>query len=262
MAAMGAPGASMMPMQAGQPGASPFSMGSFGQPGQVDFGQMMGMFMMVMMQMLMMLMTLLQQQQPGAQASQADVGGPADGGGSVGSGPSQFADLQMDRDIPANIGEMNTTTNAEDSEALERSLAAIAEDPDGARLLEAARQNGVTIRVGSPSNDPNVRGVFTGDEIIVRDPRNIKTIVHELVHAATPHDGNSKEEEGIAEVVGTRVTRRIAEEEGLSATSLGAPEGSDQHIYTSKQEVDGYRHLTQRNEVRGSLNRIGVEAGV
>jgi hypothetical protein len=170
-----------------------------------------------------------------------------------------------------------------DGAALDASLQKIANDPEGAKLLAAAKEKGVTIEVGDPEAAANgaadqvsqcncpahsgaakdgtgtVNGVTLTDgqgntKIVVRDPNNIKTIAHELVHAVSTGDGDSKEEEGIADVIGSRIANRQggAEAGGLS--------GSDQQIFLNKQQF--YPGLTQNNDIRKTLSTLGLAVTV
>lgn len=172
-----------------------------------------------------------------------------------------------------------TLTNIGGNPQLERSLSAIASDPEGAKLLAAARAKGVTIEVGDPSvsglgaadasrsNCPTcqqaaadgntvINGVTIsrGDQsrIIVRDPNNIKTIVHELVHAVSTGDGNSLDEEGIADVVGSRVANR------LGGAAVGGLSGSERQIFINKQQF--YSGLSQSNGIANTLASLGINA--
>ena len=195
---------------------------------------------MMMMQMMLLLLQML----TGTAAPALDTGGNdgfVGGGNSGGAGNAgnagngevtQMASRGVTADGTARI--QNTDGNAGERDALDNSLAAIAKDPEGAALLAEAERRGVTIEVGDPgafvgSQDAvdcscgqhgdgvaadrasNVAGVTLSrggqSHIVVRDPSNIKTIVHELVHAVSTEDGNSKHEEGIADVVGSRLRK-------------------------------------------------------
>ncbi len=195
----------------------------------------------------------------------------------------------------------DTTQNASDKKKLDASLAIIAQDPDGAKLMARAKALGVKISAGDPATaaGPNdvavvcncpmhqamraaadekalsgqataqkdadsstvvVRGVTLsnasgGDiRIVVKDPTNIKTITHELVHAVSTGDGDSKEEEGIADVIGSRVANRNG------GTAVGGLTGSEQQIYLNKQQY--YPTLKQTNDIRNSLAAVGISANV
>jgi hypothetical protein len=182
-------------------------------------------------------------------------------------------------------GLVNGTTDPTQKAALDQSLSEIATDPVGSKLLNKAAQLGVNIVVGDPAaaagandvtvkgdglTDPDgqtvakdgtvqVNGVTLSDNktgkitVVVRDPSNIKTIAHEMVHAVSTQDGNSKQEEGIADVIGSHV-----------ATDLGdtkdAVQGTDEQIYTNKQQY--YPTLQDSNSIRQDLAALGINVDV
>ncbi|WP_373532711.1 hypothetical protein [Vampirovibrio sp.] len=182
--------------------------------------------------------------------------------------------------VPAS-GVANKTVNKTDSSQqkarLDKTLNAISMDPEGARLLEAAKAKGYTIEVGDPAAAAGgaldkgsvscnhckaamdagrkINGVTLLDEkkIVINPdaPDFEKTVVHELVHAASEDDGNSKQEEGIADVVGYRVANRI--------TGKAQP-GDAQSIYTKK--MANYKELNGTNSIRNTLAELGINAGV
>lgn len=185
--------------------------------------------------------------------------------------------------VPANNipGIKNLSTGTAGTE-LNRSLNAVASDSEGAKLIAAAKAKGITIEVGDPAkaagaNDKasvcscpthqaaakdgtsTVNGVTITQpdgsiKIVVRDPNNIKTIAHELVHAVSSQDGDSKEEEGIADVIGSRIANRIG------GSAVGGLNGTDQQIFLNKQQY--YPGLIQNNAIRSSLASLGISAGV
>lgn len=177
----------------------------------------------------------------------------------------------------------STTDAATQNAQLNQSLARIATDPDGSVLLNRAKQLGVSIEVGDPAaaagaKDVTVKGDGLTDNlsvakdgsivvngvtlsdangnirIVVRDPSNIKTIAHELVHAVSTGDGNSKQEEGIADVIGSRVANR------LGGTAVGGLTGSDEQIYLNKQQY--YPNLPTTNNIRQTLAGLGLSVNV
>jgi hypothetical protein len=181
------------------------------------------------------------------------------------------------------MGSMQPQAAPRQDNPLRRSLDLIESDPEGAKLIAAARAKGVFIEVGDAAaahgsfdmvrqcnctscgqqrafdGGVTISGVTLTDSsgksrIVVSDPDNIKTIVHELVHATTAQDGNSKEEEGIADVIGSRVANRLG---GSSAGGLG---GSDQQIFINKQRL--YPNLNQTNNVRSTLAGLGLNINV
>jgi hypothetical protein len=149
---------------------------------------------------------------------------------------------------------------------LNKNLQAIAADPDGSILMDRAKQLGISIEVGDPGQSGQsgqagltVQGVTLvrsdgRTRIIVRDPNNIKTIAHELVHAVSSGDGNSKQEEGIADVIGSRIANR------LGGSSAGGLSGSDEQIYLNKQKI--YPNLQASNAIRQTLAGLGLRVTV
>lgn len=173
----------------------------------------------------------------------------------------------------------NTTADAQQGARLDGVLSKVAQDPEGSKLLAAAKAKGYTIEVGDPEaaaggaldkghgvscpdcqaaldSGGQVNGVtLSGNEkkIIINPnaPDFEKTVVHELVHAATDGDDNSQQEEGIADVIGYRVANRI--------TGKAQP-GNAQSIYLNK--MANYQDLGQTNDVRNTLAALGIDAGI
>lgn len=143
-------------------------------------------------------------------------------------------------------------TNAVADSPLSESLAQIQNDPEGAKLLQAAQKNGYAIEIGDTGSDANgltVEGNGTKKIIINPNaPNFLKTLVHELVHAATPQDDDSQREEGIADVIGYRVASRIA----------GQPLQNEQVIFS--QKVKNYPNLQASNAIVNSLAQLGITA--
>jgi hypothetical protein len=107
-----------------------------------------------------------------------------------------------------------------------------------------------TVQVNGVTLTDNKTGKVT---VVVRDPSNVKTIAHELVHAVTPEDGNSKQEEGIADVIGSHVATNVGD-------SKDAVQGTDEEIYTNKQQY--YPTLQDSNNVRQDLASLGINVDV
>lgn len=173
----------------------------------------------------------------------------------------------------------NDTADPQQAARLDDVLAKVAQDPEGSKLLAAAKEKGYTIEVGDPSAaaggsldkgnaiscphckaamdaGQQVNGVtLSGDQkkIVINPnaPDFEKTVVHELVHAATDGDDNSQQEEGIADVIGYRVANRI--------TGKAQP-GDAQTIYQNK--MANYQELNGANDVRGTLAALGIDAGI
>ena len=154
----------------------------------------------------------------------------------------------------------NKADKGQQDSRLNDTLSKVAKDPEGSKLLEAAKKKGYTIEVGDPTQGKGgqgkeVNGVTLSDQkkIIINPnaPDFDKTVVHELVHAATDGDGDSQQEEGIADVVGYRVANRM--------NGKGGP-GDVNSIYQNK--MSNYQELGQSNSVRNSLAALGINAGV
>ncbi len=236
--------------------------GSLGQPTTLngalgltppqDGGQQMMQMMMQMMQMMMQLvMSMLGQSGP--QGSQAQLSqAPSGQANLAGVGGGGIPNLST-----SPVAQFNTTpianpgANAENDPELQQSLAAIAQDPEGRTLLAEAQRQGVSISVGDTGGN-NILGLFQQNgnqkQIIVGDGANVKTIVHELVHASTSEDGDSQHEEGLANVIGDRIASRV----------LGRQAANPNQIYNNTLPL--YQGLGRFNGIEESLGRLGIVA--
>lgn len=207
---------------------------------------------------------------------------PQLGGGSQSGLTAEQSEPAYDRSsmipfIAGNTDIPNTTRSLNQSARLDDTLAKLAQDPEGSKLLAEAKAKGYTIEVGDPSQalggsldkgnlncshcraaldaGQQINGVtMPGEKKIVINPNAPdfeKTVVHELVHAASDGDDNSQQEEGIADVIGYRVASRI--------TGKTAP-GSAQSIYFNK--MTNYQELKQSNSIRSTLASLGIDAGI
>ncbi len=187
------------------------------------------------------------------------TGTPLINANAAGSGPA----LLTNGGVPSTF---NTTTDPSQKTRLDGTLAKVANDPEGSVLLQKAIAKGYTIEVG----DPNAAGVAQADldeeadaggqvngltlpdkkKIIINPnaPDFDKTVVHELVHAASDGDGNSQQEEGFADVIGFRVYNRI---DGV------APPGSEQSIFNAK--IQSYPNLQATNGILDTLAQLGLK---
>lgn len=108
---------------------------------------------------------------------------------------------------------------------LQNHINQLATDPEGRNLLEEARRRGVSIAVGQPVEgalahfDPNNNTVVLGHETMNRGT-GLQSLIHELVHATTPGDGNSQHEEGMANVIADRISARINGRQPRNADSI------------------------------------------
>jgi hypothetical protein len=205
-------------------------------------------------------------------AKSAKRAGISGGGGGVASpaGLGNSGGLTPTGTAPASAGQLatsaqqtNMTQNPAQKQRLDTTLSKVAKDPDGAKLLQAALAKGYTIEVGDPTqagsqdagpkDADSVNGVTIPDQkkIIINPnaPNFDKTVVHELVHAATEVDGNSKTEEGMADVIGFRVSSRM--------NGIAEP-GSEQQIFQNK--IASYPDLNNSNDILNSLSRLGIQA--
>ena len=166
------------------------------------------------------------------------------------------------RSLAASAQSRNVTEDPNQKQRLDTTLAKIAQDPDGSKLLQAALAKGYKIEVGDPSqagaqdagprDADSINGVtIPGSKTIIINPNapNFdKTVVHELVHAATEGDNNSQTEEGMADVIGFRVSSRM---DGL------AEPGSEQQIFMNK--IASYPNLNASNDIINSLEKLGIQ---
>lgn len=135
--------------------------------------------------------------------------------------------------------------NATVDPQLQGAVDQIAQDPVGAKLIEAANANG--LRSLSVENlGDGIMGMYWPDQnrlALSPDTANgndlVRTLTHELLHAATPQGGDSQTEESLADRIGTEVQQRI--------TGLGAG-------YT----LAGYDNLPFDNGIVDALRNIGI----
>lgn len=203
----------------------------------------------------------------GAGASAAKGGNPAldfsGGPGLTTNGATPGGNTNGTNHKPTNLDNVNTTTDPTQKARLNGTLDKISKDPEGSKLLKAAMENGYTIEVGDPakaagadSSHGQVNGVTLPDQkkiIISPDaPEFDKTVAHELVHAATDSDGNSIQEEGVADVVAYRINGRITGNKNpMSEEEIAkAKEAS----YTVEQTG------AQNNDIIQTLAKIGIQA--
>lgn len=169
-------------------------------------------------------------------------------GCTVGGGPTQgpgiTTPLPSASTAPtASVAQLNGVNNPQ----LQQNLNLIATDPEGQTLLAEAQRRGVSIQVGNTGN-PDTLAFFDprNNAIVVQNPNNIKTIVHELVHAVTPENANSQTEEGVANVVGRRVESRLR----------GTPLENPNQTFT--ETLANYQHLRANNTIQQDLARLGI----
>jgi len=134
---------------------------------------------------------------------------------------------------------------------LQGTIDKIAQDPEGAKLLEAAKANGLKSITVNPNLPGGTAGVTKGfgdgtQSIEIKDPNSADAILvmaHELGHAATPGDGDSQTEEKVVTEVGRRIQQRVTGQGSGFTLNEGA-----------------YGNLPLDNGIRDSLRRIGIAA--
>jgi hypothetical protein len=135
---------------------------------------------------------------------------------------------------------------------LAQALQQIASHPDGAKLLAAAKANGLTSISANPGLNADGGAGTAGitrwgngnTSIEITDPSSpnlIQTLAHELGHAATTGDGNSQLEEKTVDELG----HRIAQDLTGRRSSFDLDEGA-------------YSNLALNNGVLNSLRMLGV----
>ena len=256
---------------------SPFGMGSMtGTAGDSGMAAMLQQIVSMLMTIISMLGSLLQGGSLDQGTPAFDRGTPSFSSGNSGGGsvpiPTQLDNPQFPPSGGAKptaaqsksliAGMRNTSSDPAQKQRLNTTLAKVAQDPEGAKLLKAAEANGYTIEVGDPTqtgssehDDDSVNGVTLPNQkkIIINPnaPDFDKTVVHELVHAATQADGNSKTEEGMADVVGYRVSSRM--------NGRKMP-GTEQQIFSTKANTSSYSTLKSDNGIVNDLNKLGISA--
>jgi hypothetical protein len=191
---------------------------------------------------------------PAAQAASSGGGGGADGfapaaggggaGGAGGAGGMAAAGQSTPTGPAVNVQGIMVDP------ALAPAVQQIANHPDGAKLLAAAKANGLTeITVNSnlnPDGGAGTEGLFIPgqNKIEIANPNGenlIHLLGHELGHAATKQDGNSFLEEQTVDALGAKIHRDIT----------GAPS-------TFNLDEASYNDLQRTNGVLNSLRSIGI----
>jgi len=155
-----------------------------------------------------------------------------------------------------------TGLSTEQVDSLQKSIKQLAKDEDGSKLLKQLQGDGYTIKF-----DPDYNARTKGNSNAYQDG-DTKTIGitelffngsyaeqtgilgHEMLHAATPGDNNSRVEEGLAEVIEQRITART---DGKALTPA-----EEQAIFDGKFKAGAYENLPVSNDILGSLNELGI----
>lgn len=190
----------------------------------------------------------------GAVAPRGSGSSPRSGGDSFSPGGSSRA---APRGLPsldgsnANSGDLLSGIQVSDPR-VRQALAQIATHPDGAKLIAAAKANGLSSISVNPGLNPDGGAGTQGEtyygggntRIELADPSSpdlIQTLAHELGHAATTQDGDSQLEENTVDRLGDRIQEDLIGRPSRLALDQGA-----------------YGNLGQDNGILNSLRSLGI----
>jgi hypothetical protein len=167
-----------------------------------------------------------------------------------------------------------TTLNPDEVQTVKDLLDTMKNDPDGSKLLNSLVSQGYSINKDpSTSNIAETRsdqktitlgtGTFSQDKAYV-----LEVLGHEMTHAATPDDGDSKNEEALASTLGRRIRDRY---EGKGSTYQDANGkdvqfngGTDDEKFSYNTGVIGahnlpaYKDLPENTQIFDSLAALGI----
>jgi hypothetical protein len=185
------------------------------------------------------------------QAARAAGGGGGGGGGGMdGFSPAGGAGGAAAAGQSTPTGPAVNIQGIKVDPSLAPAIEQIANHPDGAKLLEAAKAQGLTeITVNSnlnPDGGAGVEGLFdpNSKSIQIANPNGdslIHILAHELGHAATANDGNSQLEERTVDALGEKIHQDI--------TGVNSPFTLD---------IGAYSDLAAENGVLNSLRAAGI----
>jgi hypothetical protein len=135
---------------------------------------------------------------------------------------------------------------------VQMALEQIATHPDGAKLIAAAKANGLSSISVNPSLNPDGGSGTQGEtfwgngntRIELADsgsPDLVQTLAHELGHAATTQDGDSQLEENTVDALGNRIQKDL----------LG-------YAPSSELDQNAYSSLSRDNGILNSLRSLGI----
>lgn len=176
---------------------------------------------------------------PGSTSS--PIGGTSGAGGSTGAvagsdgsaagvDGSSAGGVSGAGNVVAGAGSSGIETN---DPRLAQALDLIYSDPDGKKLIDAAKAAGLTQVISNPGLNPD-GGAGTqgetyssadGQRIEIADPGSadlIQTLGHELGHAATPGDGDSQTEEATVDALGNAIQQRLLGRSAKLSLDTGA----------------------------------------
>jgi hypothetical protein len=190
----------------------------------------------------------------GAGGADGAGGAPQGGDGAGGAGGPNVGDPGQAQGLENAVPGTGAAQGLMVDPRLQGAIDQIARDPEGAKLLQAAKEQGlksITVNPGlNPGGGPvGTQGVTknlgNGTQAIeIANPNSpdlIHTLGHELGHAATSRDGDSWTEEQTVDRIGDRIQQRLT------------GRGSGYHL-----DPNAYRNLPNDNGVRDSLRRIGI----
>ena len=137
----------------------------------------------------------------------------------------------------------------------------LAQDPEGAVLLDAAARNGARVTIAD--TDRNVNGYFDpNDGTIVISSRLLNdreqflaTLGHELGHAASRNDGNSIDEEGDVEALSRRILSRLLDGRELSAAEQNQIADEKRRLYVPDVRAG---RLATENNFESTMAGLGI----
>lgn len=196
-------------------------------------------------------------------ANNASTGSVQGGCGCSNAGNVQSSSNASTVNSSGNAGNVGAGTASQQARSmttdptLQRTLETIGRDPEGAKLLQAASRNGVRVQ-SRPDNGSGPTDFFqrSTNTITVSNPNDVKTLAHELVHAATntpgnastaiSGNGNSRREEGNAEVIGQRIAARTS----------GRQMPNERQVFNDF--IKNYPELRQDNGIDQALRNLGI----
>lgn len=180
------------------------------------------------------------------------VVGPNAGGSPAGGVSSSAGNTGVVGPRPSGAPTENVSGIQTDDPRLAQALNLIYSDPDGKKLIDAAKAQGLTRIItnkglnpdgGSGTQGETLSGP-DGQEIQIADPSSkdlIQTLAHELGHAATPGDGDSQTEEATVDALGNAIQQR------LTGRAAGF-----------QLDTGSYSNLAVDNGIKLDLRQLGI----
>ncbi len=196
------------------------------------------------------------------------------------SGTSPMVDNSASVNRPLKDGEeryqgLIIDTNSFDSgevDDLKEMLDAMADDPDGAKLMKSLVAKGYTIE-----KDSSLKAIAqAGNGVITIGPGALtgdkgyllEVLGHEMTHAAVD-DPDTKNQESIASTLGRRIRYRYEgkssvyqDEDGMDVTFDGSSDAEEISYRTgirSARKNDAYRDLPENSRILDQLSQLGID---